>query len=120
MGVDHTSENEAAEKRRKTAAGGDRSVDANETIEAKETEDDNACAERDEVLEVIRLTDQRNAAADLFFKVNANIYIEEAKKIGTNLSVEVFESVLDEAGDVKNMVMYMVSETIGDIPLEVK
>ena len=41
-------------------------------------------------------------------------------KIGTKLSVEVFEPVLDEEGDVKNMVMYMVAEAIGDIPLEVK
>ena len=34
--------------------------------------------------------------------------------------MEVFEPVLDEEGDVKNMVMYMVAETIGDLPLEVK
>ena len=102
MEVDPTPENEAAEKRRKTAAGEDRSVDANETIEAeKQIKYEKACAERDEVLEAIRKTDQRNAAADPFFKVNANIYfiyIEEAKKIGTNLAVEVFESVLDEEG----------------------
>ena len=71
-------------------------------------------------METIRQIDRRNAAADLFFKVNANIYIEEAKSIGTNLQVEVFESVLDEESDVKNMVMYMVAQTIGDIPLEVK
>jgi hypothetical protein len=36
------------------------------------------------------------------------------------LTVEVFEPVLDEEGDTKNMAMYMVAETIGGIPLELK
>ena len=50
-------------------------------------------------------------------QVNAKIYTDEAAKLGTNLTIEVFEPVLDEEGDVKNMVMYMVAETIGDLPL---
>ena len=104
-------EHEAADNRRKTAEGGDRSGEATDTIEAERARKyQQTCAERDAVLETIRQIDQRNAAADLFFKVNANIYIEEAKSIGTNLQVELFESVLDEEGDVKNMVMYMVAQ----------
>ena len=79
-----------------------------------------AYAERQEILATIEAVQRRNTSADLFFKVNAKIYIDEAAKLGTNLTVEVFEPVLDEEGDIKNMVMYMVAETIGDLPLEVK
>ena len=55
-----------------------------------------------------------------YTQVNAKIYVEEARKLGTNLRMEVFEPVLDEEGDIKNMVMYMVAETMADIPLELK
>ena len=56
------------------------------------------------------------------FKVNGKIYTaDEAALLGTTLTVESFEAVLDEDGDVKNTVMYLVaSGPIGDIPLEVK
>ena len=54
-------------------------------------------------------------------KINGKIYVDEAAKLGTNLSIESFEAVLDEGGDVKNTVMYMVANgPIGDIPLEIK
>ena len=54
-------------------------------------------------------------------QVNAKIYVDEAMKLGTRMKVEIFEPVLDEEGDlVKNMVMYMVAESFGDLPLEVK
>jgi hypothetical protein len=55
-----------------------------------------------------------------YTQVNEKIYVSEAAKLGTNLTVEVFEPVLDEEGDMKNLVMYMVAKTIGDLPLEVK
>ena len=55
-----------------------------------------------------------------YTQVNEKIYVSEAAKLGTNLRVEVFEPVLDEEGDMKNLVMYMVAKTIGDLPLEVK
>ena len=54
-------------------------------------------------------------------KVNGKIYTDEAAALGTILTIESFEAVLDEGGDVKNTVMYMVATgPIGDIPLEVK
>ena len=54
-------------------------------------------------------------------KVNGKIYTDEAAALGTTLTIESFEAVLDEGGDVKNTVMYMVATgPIGDIPLEVK
>ena len=113
------------EKRRKTQAQPllmpDRSAEALEIVERERVRKyEKAYAERQEILAATEAVHRRNTAADLFFSVNAKIYIDEAAKLGTNLRVEVFEPVLDEEGDIKNMVMYMVAETMGDLPLEVK
>ena len=121
--TDHSAD--ANEKRRRLASQPlpppERSAEALDIVERERTRKYNkAIAERQEILATIEAIQRRNTAADLFFAVNAKIYIDEAAKLGTNLTVEVFEPVLDEEGDVKNMVMYMVAETIGDLPLEVK
>ena len=79
-----------------------------------------AVAEKASLMELTRNARQRNEAIETYLEGNNSIYKAAALTLGTTITVERHEIVLDEDGDCTTTLMYLSGSPIGDLPLEVK
>ena len=79
-----------------------------------------AIAKKAALTELARNARQRNEAINTYLEGNNSIYKAAALALGTTISVERHEVVLDEDGDCTTTRMYLSASHIGDLPLEVK